>query len=83
MGVQNAATMRASRNRIGACTRGSASWADLAVRVDRGRNLFVPPLVGAAIRPAIRPCVRGWGPGRTDDGRVVRDFELEPTAREV
>ena len=22
-------------------------------------------------------------PGRTDDGRVVRDFKLEPTAREV
>ena len=22
-------------------------------------------------------------PGRTDDGRVVRDFRLEPTAREV
>ena len=23
------------------------------------------------------------GPGRTDDGRVVRDFKLEPTPREV
>ena len=23
------------------------------------------------------------GPGRTDNGRVVRDFKLEPTAREV
>ena len=22
-------------------------------------------------------------PGRTDDGRVVRDFKLEPAAREV
>ena len=42
----------ASRNRIGACTRGPASWEDLAVRVDRGRNLFIPPLVGAASRPA-------------------------------
>ena len=52
MGVQNAATTMASRNRIGACTRGPASWAELAVRVDRGRNLFIPPLVGADIRPA-------------------------------
>ena len=52
MDVQSAATMGASRNRIGACTRGSASWADLAARVDRGRNLLIPSLVGAASRPA-------------------------------
>ena len=51
-GVQSAVTTGASRNRIGAGTRGPASWADLAVRVDRGRNLLVPPLVGAASRPA-------------------------------
>ena len=38
------------KNRIGACTRGLASRADLAVRVVRGRNLFIPPLVGAASR---------------------------------
>ena len=25
----------------------------------------------------------GWGSGWTDDGRVVRDFKLEPIAREV
>ena len=66
MGVQSAATTRASRNRIGACTRGSASWADLAVRVDRGRNLFIPPLVGVA------------SPGRTDERRVVRDWKQPP-----
>ena len=48
MGVQSAVTTMASRNRIGACTRGPASWVDLAVRVDRRRNLFIPRLVGAA-----------------------------------
>ena len=52
MGMQIAATAGASRNRTGACTRGPASWADLAVRVDRGCNLLIPPLVGAASRPA-------------------------------
>ena len=52
MGVQSAATAAASRNRIGACTRGPASSADLAVRVDLGRNLLIPPLFGAASRPA-------------------------------
>ena len=52
MGVQSAATLRTSRNRIEACTRSSASWADLAVRVHRGRNVLVPPLVGAASRSA-------------------------------
>ena len=45
------------RNRIGACTCGPAPRADLAVRVDRGRNLLVPPQVGAASRSAKR--VRG------------------------
>ena len=52
MGMQSAATTGASRNRIGACTPGPASWADLAVRVDRGRNLHIPPLVGVASRLA-------------------------------
>ena len=49
MGVQSAATTKASRNRIGVCTRGPASWADLAVRVYPGRNLFIPPLVPRAV----------------------------------
>ena len=83
MGVQSAATTRASRNRIGACTRGPASWAGLAVRVDRERHLFILPLVGAVSRPGLRACIRGWESRTTDDGRVVRDFKLEPTAREV
>ena len=52
MGVQSAATAGVSRNRIGAYTRGPAFWTDLTVRVDRGRNLLIPPLVGAASRPA-------------------------------
>ena len=52
MGMQSAATTRASRNSIVAYTRGPASLADVAVRVDRGRNIFIPPLVGVASRPA-------------------------------
>ena len=60
MGMQSAATTGASRNRIGAYTRVPASWADLAVRVDWGRNLLIPPLVGALSRPAQPACARGW-----------------------
>ena len=52
MGMQSAATTGTSRNRIGSCIRGPASWADLAVRVVRGRNRFIPPLAGAASRSA-------------------------------
>ena len=52
MGEQSAATTGASRKHIGACTRGPMSWADLAALVDRGRNIFIPPLIGAASRPS-------------------------------
>ena len=52
MGVQSAAITGASRNRIAACTRGPGPSANLAVRVDWGRNLLIPPLVGAASGPA-------------------------------
>ena len=52
LGVESVTTGRASRNRIGACTRGPASWTDLAVRVVPGRNRFIPPLTGAASRSA-------------------------------
>ena len=52
VGVQSAATTGASRNRTGTCTPGPASWADLVARVERRRNLFIPPLVGVAIGPA-------------------------------
>ena len=83
MGVQSAATMGASRNRIRAYTRGPASWADLVVRVDWGRNLLIPSwLARLAGLPNGRVPADG-SPGRTDDGRDVRDFQLEPTAREV
>ena len=60
MGVQSAATTKASINHIEACTRSPASWADFAFRFDRGRNLLVPPLVGAASPTAKRARVRGW-----------------------
>ena len=73
----------ASRNRIGACTCGSAPWADLAVRVDRERNLLVPPQVGTGSRLPNGRVAADGSSGRTDDGRVVRDFKLEPTTREV
>ena len=46
MGVEGVTTERASRNRIGACTCGPASRADLTVRVVRGRIPFIPPLAG-------------------------------------
>ena len=83
MGVQSAATTEASRNRIGACTRGPASWADLAVRILRGGiALFLPWPARLVGLPNGRAATDG-SPGRTDDGRVVRDFKLEPTTREV
>ena len=43
-GTRWARTARQQRGRIGACTRGPASWVDLAVRVVRERNRFIPPL---------------------------------------
>ena len=46
--------------RIGACTRGLASSADLAVCVVQGRNRFIPPLAGVASQSAQRACGRGW-----------------------
>ena len=52
MDVQSAEITRASRNRIGAYAHDLASWADLSVRVDWGRNLLNPFLAGAASRPA-------------------------------
>ena len=84
MGVQSAETTGASRNRIGACTRGPASWADLTVRVVRERNRFIPPpWLARLVGPPNGRVAADGSPGRTDDGRVVRDFKLEPTTREV
>ena len=50
MGVESETTGRASRNRIGACTRVPASRADSAVRVVQRRILFSLLLAGAACR---------------------------------
>ena len=69
MGVQSAPTTGASRNCIGACTRGEES-------------LFLPWLARLVGLPN-RRVPAGGSLGRTDDGRVVRDFKLEPTACEV
>ena len=44
--------------------------------------LFLPWLARLVGLPNGRVSADG-SPGRTDDGRVVRDFKLEPTAREV
>ena len=50
MGVGSETAGRASRNRIGACTRGPASRADSTVRVVQWRILFSLLLAGAACR---------------------------------
>ena len=50
MGAEIETTGRASRNRIGACSRGPAPRADSTVRVVRGRILFSLLLAGAACR---------------------------------
>ena len=47
-----------------------------------GIFLLLPWLARLAELPNGRVVADG-SPGRTDDGRVVRDFKLEPTDREV
>ena len=47
-----------------------------------GIALFLPWPLGLVSLPNGRVAAGGC-PGRTDDGRVVRDFKLEPTTREV
>ena len=83
MGVGSETTGRASRNRIGTYTRSPTSRVDLAVRVVRGRNLFVLPWLARLVGLPDGRVAAGVGSKRTDDGRVVRDFKLEPTTREV
>ena len=83
MGVRSVATMRASRNRIGACPvvlRLGRTW--LSASFVGGIFLFLPWLVRLVGFPNGRVAADG-SPGRTDDGRVIRDVELKPTAREV
>ena len=48
----------------------------------RGIFLFLPWLSRLVVLPNGRVAADG-SPWRMDDGRVVRDFKLEPTAREV
>ena len=47
-----------------------------------GIFLFLPRLARLVSLPNV--CVSAdWSPGRTDDGRVVRDFKLEQAAHEI
>ena len=54
----------------------------LSASIGGGIFLFLPWLARLVGLPNGRVCA-DRSPGRTDDGRVVRDFKLEPTAREV
>ena len=54
----------------------------LPAATGKGIFLFIPWLARLVGLPNGRVSVDGT-PGRTDDGRAVRDFKLEPTAREV
>ena len=83
MGVQSAATMglvEIASGLIPAVLRLGRAW--LSVSIGRGIFLFLHWLAPVAGLPNGSVPADG-GPGRTDDGRVVCDFKLEPTAREV
>ena len=54
----------------------------LSTSTGGGIFFFLPLLAGLVDQPNGRVSADG-SPGRTDDERVVRDFKLEPTAREV
>ena len=56
------------------------TWLPASFR--RGIFLFLPWLAQLVGLPNGRAAADG-SPGRTDDGRVVRAFKMEPTAREV
>ena len=57
-------------------------WTWLFASTGGGIFLFLPWLARLAGLPNGRVPADA-SPGRTDDGRVVRDLQLEPTAREV
>ena len=54
----------------------------LSASTGAGIFLFLPWLARLVGLPNRRVST-DWSPVRTDDGRVVQDFKLEPTAREV
>ena len=54
----------------------------LSASIGGGIFLFLPRLARLVGLPNGRVSADGSS-GRTDDGRVVRDFKLEPTGREV
>ena len=57
-------------------------WTWLPGSTRGGIFLFLPWLARLVGLPN-GPVSADGGPGRTDDGRVVRDFKLEPIDREV
>ena len=83
MGVQSAETTRASRNRIGpapAVLRLGRTW--LTTSIEGGIFIFLPWLAQLVGLPNGRVSA-DRSPGRTDDGGIVRDFKMEPAAREI
>ena len=83
MGVQSAEKTRARRNRIGACTAvPRLGRTRLSAPIGGEMFLFLPWLARLVGPPNGRVSA-GGSPGRTNDGRVVRNFKLEPATREV
>ena len=83
MGVQSAETMGPVEIASGptpAVLRLGRTW--LFASTGEGIFLFLSWLARLADLRNGRVSADG-SPGRTDDGRVVRDFKLEPTARDV
>ena len=82
MGVESAATGRASENRIGACIHGRACRGRQdAAPVWKGIFMLIQLAQGLGSLNARMGA--GEGLGRTDDGRVGHDLKLEPAAHEV
>ena len=81
-GVESETTGRASRNCIGACTRGPTSRADSTVRVVRGRILISLPLPGAAclVRlERVRPRMKVPGEWMTEESCATSSWNQPPT----
>ena len=82
MGVRCEIMGSARRNRIGSSTPGRASRVDWAAALAREGTFFLPGRHGGSVKSNGRAAV-GVGFGRTDVERVVRDYKLEPAAREI